>query len=79
MLPTKPRLDVFSQNVDKPAFRIALPESGALIDNTPQLALCIGLLPNDSDTVNQEVCSLLDVSSDPAARLFWVEAMKQDS
>src|SRR5690349_16818531 len=79
MLPTGARLDVFPGNVGKPAFRIALPESAALIDNTPQLALCIGLLLNDSDTVNQKVGPLLDVSSDPAARIDWVEAMKQDS
>ncbi|KAF9536703.1 hypothetical protein EC957_009931, partial [Mortierella hygrophila] len=36
---TKPRLDVFSQNVNVPAVRIPLPEFGARIDTTPQLAL----------------------------------------
>ncbi|KAG9070423.1 hypothetical protein KI688_007959 [Linnemannia hyalina] len=75
---TKPRLDVFSQNVNAPAVRIPLPAFGARIDTTPQLALCIGLLSKVHDAVGQRKDPSQDLPSDTAARLAWVKAMKQD-
>ncbi|KAF9272215.1 hypothetical protein BGZ88_005072, partial [Linnemannia elongata] len=75
---TKPRLDVFSQNVNAPAVRIPLPALGARIDTTPQLALCIGLLAKVHDDVDQQEDPSQDLSSDTAARLAWVKAMRQD-
>ncbi|KAF9537685.1 hypothetical protein EC957_007805, partial [Mortierella hygrophila] len=75
---TKPRLDVFSQNVNAPAMRIPLPEFGARIDTTPQLALCIGLLDKAHDVVDHQEDPSQDLPSDTAARLAWVKAMKQD-
>ncbi|KAF9289494.1 hypothetical protein BGZ88_007718, partial [Linnemannia elongata] len=77
-LQTKPRLDVFSQNVNAPAVRIPLPALGARIDTTPQLALCIGLLSKVHNAVDQQQDPSQDLSSDTAARLAWVKAMKQD-
>ena len=77
-LSTKPRLDVFLQNVSAPAVRIPLPAFGASIDTTPQLALCIGLLSKVHDAVDQQEELSQDLSSDTAARLAWVKAMRQD-
>ncbi|KAG9061246.1 hypothetical protein KI688_007584 [Linnemannia hyalina] len=75
---TKPSLDVFSQNVNAPAVRIPFPTFGARIDTTPQLAMCIGLLSEVHNTIDQQQDPSQDLSSDTAARLAWVEAMKQD-
>ncbi|KAG9070430.1 hypothetical protein KI688_007966 [Linnemannia hyalina] len=75
---TKPRLDVFSQNVNAPAVRIPLPAFGARIDTTPQLALCIGLLSKVHDAVDQQQDPSQDLSSDTVARLAWVKVMRQD-
>ncbi|KAG0074749.1 hypothetical protein BGZ90_010485, partial [Linnemannia elongata] len=77
-LQTKPRLDVFSQNVNAPAVRIPLPALGARIDTTPQLALCIGLLAKIHDVVGQPEDPSHYLSSDIATRLAWVKAMRQD-
>ncbi|KAF9326194.1 hypothetical protein BGZ91_002071 [Linnemannia elongata] len=75
---TKPRLDVFSQNVNEPAVRIPLPAFGARINNTSQLAMCIGLLSKVHDTVDQQEDPSQDLPSDTATRLTWVKAMRQD-
>ncbi|KAF9289504.1 hypothetical protein BGZ88_007728, partial [Linnemannia elongata] len=77
-LQTKPRLDVFSQNVNAPAVRIPLPALGARIDTIPQLAMCIGLLSKVHDVVGQPEDPSRDVSSDTDTRLAWVKAMRQD-
>ncbi|KAK3842106.1 MAG: hypothetical protein J3R72DRAFT_475012, partial [Linnemannia gamsii] len=53
-LSAEPRVDVFLQNFNKPAIVIPLPEFGARIDATPQLALCIGLLLKDSDALGHK-------------------------
>ncbi|KAK3839398.1 MAG: hypothetical protein JOS17DRAFT_770489 [Linnemannia elongata] len=60
---TKSHLDVFSQNVNAPAVRIPLPKFGARIDTTPQLALCIGLLSQGHDGVDQPEDPSQDLSS----------------
>ncbi|KAF9142685.1 hypothetical protein BGX30_002433, partial [Mortierella sp. GBA39] len=75
---TETRLDVFLQNVHAPAVRIPLPAFGARIDTTPQLAMCIGLLDNVHDAVDQQEDPSQDLSSETAARLAWVKAMSQD-
>ncbi|KAF9111875.1 hypothetical protein BGW39_004220, partial [Mortierella sp. 14UC] len=75
---TKPRLDVFKQNVNPPAVRVSLPEIRTRIDTTPQLALCIGLLPKEGDIVDQQEDQLQDLTSDATARLSWGQAVKQD-
>ncbi|KAK3810621.1 MAG: hypothetical protein JOS17DRAFT_780096 [Linnemannia elongata] len=54
VLSAKPHLEVFPQNISKPAVRIPLPDVGARIDTTPQLALCISLLPKTHDTVDNQ-------------------------
>ncbi|KAG0064043.1 hypothetical protein BGZ89_009415, partial [Linnemannia elongata] len=77
-LPSKPTVAVFSQNVDAPVVFITLPEFGSRIDTTPQLALCIGLLANGSDLINQAEHSPQDLSSGTAAQLAWIKSMKQD-
>ncbi|KAG0200185.1 hypothetical protein BGX33_011159, partial [Mortierella sp. NVP41] len=71
--PTKLRLDVFPQNVNKPTVRIHLPEFRARIDTTPQLALCIGLLGNLTQLENNSQDTLTDMTL-----LNWVKAMEQD-
>ncbi|KAG0282449.1 hypothetical protein BGZ96_000467, partial [Linnemannia gamsii] len=75
---TRPRLDVFPQNVRVPTVRITLPKFGARIETTPQLALCIGLLSKVNDTVDQQDGPFRDMSPDTAAHLNWIKAMKQD-
>ncbi|KAG0315151.1 hypothetical protein BGZ97_008545 [Linnemannia gamsii] len=77
-LPAKPRLDVFPQNVKASAMNISVPEFGARIETTPQLALCIGLLSKDGDHINQLEDSLPDMSCDTAGVRAWCRAMKQD-
>ncbi|KAF9151492.1 hypothetical protein BG015_006591 [Linnemannia schmuckeri] len=77
-LSTKPRLGVFPHNANAPAVRIPLPKLGTRIDTTPQLAMCIGLLAKDCDTVDQQEDPSQDMSSDAAAQLAWVKVMSQD-
>ncbi|KAF8928988.1 hypothetical protein BGZ47_001328 [Haplosporangium gracile] len=74
----KPRLNFFSQNVKAPAVDISLPEFGARIDTTPQLALSIGLLAKDHDTVHKEDISPQNTSPGTAAYPLWLKAMSQD-
>ncbi|KAF9109911.1 hypothetical protein BGW39_004911, partial [Mortierella sp. 14UC] len=69
----KPRLDVFKQNVDPPSVRVSLPEIRTRISTTPQLALCIGMLPKESDIVGQQEDQLQHLTSDAAVRLAWVK------
>ncbi|KAG0288833.1 hypothetical protein BGZ96_007432, partial [Linnemannia gamsii] len=75
---TRPRLDVFPQNVRAPTVHITLPKFGTRIESTPQLALCIGLLSKAGDTVDQQDDPLQDMSLDNAAHLTWIRAMEQD-
>ncbi|KAF9121139.1 hypothetical protein BGX30_002763, partial [Mortierella sp. GBA39] len=77
--PAIPRLDIFPQNINPPVVLITLPKFGSRINTTPQLALCIGLLPKVSDTTNQQENSSQVLSSVTTAQLAWVDAMKQDS
>ncbi|KAK3815578.1 MAG: WD40-repeat-containing domain protein [Linnemannia elongata] len=73
-----PRLDVFPQNINPPVILITLPNFGARIDTTPQLALCIGLLPKVGDSINQQEVLSQVLSSDTTAQAAWINAMKQD-
>ncbi|KAG9062279.1 hypothetical protein KI688_006611 [Linnemannia hyalina] len=77
-LRTQPRLNVFKQNVYPPSVQASLPEIRTRIGATPQLALCMGLLPKDGGTVDQQEDRLQDLRSDTTARLAWVQAVKQD-
>ncbi|KAF9109094.1 hypothetical protein BGX30_008528, partial [Mortierella sp. GBA39] len=77
-LPAIPRLDVFPENINAPVVLITLPDFGSRIDTTPQLALCLGLLHNDVDTIDQQEDPLQVLWSDTPAHLAWVDAMKQD-
>ncbi|KAG0058790.1 hypothetical protein BGZ90_004772, partial [Linnemannia elongata] len=61
-----------------PVDLITLPAFGSRVDATPQLALCIGLLTNGSELINQEEHSSQDLSSGTAAQLAWIKSMKQD-
>ncbi|KAG0063885.1 hypothetical protein BGZ89_009541 [Linnemannia elongata] len=78
-LPAKPRLAGFLQNVNPPVVHISLPELGSRIDTTPQLALCISLLPKGSGPINQDESYLQVLSSGTASKLAWLDAMKQDT
>ncbi|KAG9063574.1 hypothetical protein KI688_004459 [Linnemannia hyalina] len=73
-----PRLDVFPQNISPPTVPITLPNFGARIDTTPQLALCIGLLPKIGDPINQQEDLSQVLSSGTSAQLAWTNSMKQD-
>ncbi|KAG0288952.1 hypothetical protein BGZ96_007353, partial [Linnemannia gamsii] len=73
----RPHLDVFPQNVRAPTVSITLPDFGARIETTPQLALCIGLLSKAGDIVDQQHDPFQD-SPDNAAHLTWIKAMGQD-
>ncbi|KAK3818069.1 MAG: WD40-repeat-containing domain protein [Linnemannia elongata] len=77
-LPTKSNLEKFLQNSNPPSVLITLPEFGSRIDTTPQLALCIGLLPKAGDLISQEEDSLQVLSSGTTAKLAWIKAMKLD-
>ncbi|KAG0265391.1 hypothetical protein BGZ95_003328, partial [Linnemannia exigua] len=79
ILPPKLRIDVFQQNVSRPAVRVPMPTIHARISTTPQLALCIGLLPTVCGDIIQPDNPWQVLSSDPLAQLEWVKAMKQDS
>ncbi|KAG0051683.1 hypothetical protein BGZ89_003453, partial [Linnemannia elongata] len=75
-LPVNSHVAVFSQNVNLTGILGTLPEFGSRIDTTPQLALCIGLIPENSDPSNH---SSQDLSSGTAAQLAWIKSMRQDS
>ncbi|OAQ22518.1 hypothetical protein K457DRAFT_25987, partial [Linnemannia elongata AG-77] len=77
-LPAKSHLEIFSQNVNPPVVFINLPEFGSRIDTTPQLALCIGLLPKGCDLISQGDHPSQFLSSGNAAKIAWIKAMKQD-
>ncbi|KAK5822900.1 hypothetical protein F5H01DRAFT_318859 [Linnemannia elongata] len=77
-LPAKSHLEIFSQNVNSPVVLITLPEFGSRIDTTPQLALCISLLPKGCDLISQEGHPSQLLSSGTAAQLSWIKSMKQD-
>ncbi|KAK5822874.1 hypothetical protein F5H01DRAFT_411085 [Linnemannia elongata] len=74
----KSRVAIFSQNVNPPVILITLPKFGSRITTTPQLALCIDLLREVSDPINQEENSSKVLSSGTAAKLAWLDAMMQD-
>ncbi|KAK5822947.1 hypothetical protein F5H01DRAFT_318903 [Linnemannia elongata] len=76
--PTKSPVIVFSQDVNPPVVLITLPEFGSRIDTTPQLAVCIGLLPKNGHPINQEEHSSQVLSSGTASKLAWIQSMKQD-
>ncbi|KAF9931320.1 hypothetical protein BGZ67_005389, partial [Mortierella alpina] len=81
------RLDIFSTNVAKPAFKITVPKFGARIENTPQLALCSSLLPKSpalspSKEPNLEINLLQteEASQDTPindANRNWIKAIEQ--
>ncbi|KAG0271789.1 hypothetical protein BGZ96_005627, partial [Linnemannia gamsii] len=75
---TKPRLDVFQQNVRAPTVYTTPPKFGTRIETTPQLALCIGLLSKADEIVDEQDDHFQDMSPDAAAHLIWIKAMKQD-
>ncbi|KAF9898154.1 hypothetical protein EC991_000729, partial [Linnemannia zychae] len=80
-LQAKPRLDVFNQNINPPSVQISLPEIRTRIDNTHQLALCIGLLrKNDSnlDVVDLQEDFLQSFRPDATAQSSWIETVKKD-
>ncbi|KAF9540559.1 hypothetical protein EC957_003997 [Mortierella hygrophila] len=76
--PAKPCLEAFTQNVGKPIMHVSLPDVGGRIDNTPQLALCIYLLPKALDIVDDQD-ELQDMTHSTSAHIGWIEAMKQDT
>ncbi|KAG0374448.1 hypothetical protein BGX24_010398, partial [Mortierella sp. AD032] len=77
-LSTEPCKDTFMQNVDKPTIAVSLPGFGTRISTTPQLALCIGLLPKDDNAGEQQPTPSKILPSEIAAKIAWVNAMKQD-
>ncbi|KAK3818033.1 MAG: WD40-repeat-containing domain protein [Linnemannia elongata] len=77
-LPTSPRFDIFPENMRPPAGFVSLPEIGSFIDTTPQLALCIGLLPKNGDSVDKQEDPSQILSTGTAAQLAWLDVMKQD-
>ncbi|KAG0269409.1 hypothetical protein BGZ95_002094, partial [Linnemannia exigua] len=72
------RMDIFTKNVSKPAIPVSLPEFGARISTTPQLVLCLRMLPKDGDAGEQQPNPSEKVSSETAAQIAWVDAMKRD-
>ncbi|KAF9990320.1 hypothetical protein BGZ75_002634, partial [Mortierella antarctica] len=85
---TKVRLDIFSVNVSRPAFKTALPEFGARIDNTPHLALCSSLLPknpalspSDESTLEINLLQIQEASQDTPiedTNRGWVKAIEHN-
>ncbi|KAF9280265.1 hypothetical protein BGZ68_007339 [Mortierella alpina] len=86
---TKIREDIFSTNVARRASKTVVPQPGACIDNTPQLALCSSLLPktpavSPSNELSLEVDLLQikeashDTPIDDANR-EWVTAIEQNA
>ncbi|KAG9063893.1 hypothetical protein KI688_004007 [Linnemannia hyalina] len=78
VLSAKPCLEAFTQNVGKPIVRVSLPDVGARIDTTPQLALCISLLPKALDIVDYQD-ELQGMTHSTSAHIGWIKAMKQDT
>ncbi|KAG9070351.1 hypothetical protein KI688_009688 [Linnemannia hyalina] len=77
-LPAISRLNIFRHNINAPVVLTTLPNFGSRIDTTPQLALCLGLLSNSVDTIDQQEDSLQVLWSSTPAHLAWLHAMKQD-
>ncbi|KAG9070327.1 hypothetical protein KI688_009664 [Linnemannia hyalina] len=77
-LPAITRLDVFPQNINAPVVLIALQDFGSRIDTTPQLALCLGLLPNSVVPIDQQEDPLQILWSSTPAHLAWLGALKED-
>ncbi|KAF9899627.1 hypothetical protein EC991_008536, partial [Linnemannia zychae] len=75
----KSHLDVLLKNVNPPTVSISLPEIRKRIDSTPQLALCIGLLPKDGGASNLQEDPSQIMSPDAPDRVAWINAVKQDS
>ncbi|KAF9156173.1 hypothetical protein BG015_006909 [Linnemannia schmuckeri] len=73
----KSRTNIFAQNIDKHFVRTVLPDIGARIDTTPQLALCLGLLSKDDSTTGQQGALLQGVPIDTGS-LPWIKALEQD-
>ncbi|KAG0065591.1 hypothetical protein BGZ90_001726, partial [Linnemannia elongata] len=76
--PIAPRLNIFSDNMSPPVSIVSLPEIGSRIDTTPQLALCLGLLSNGIDRIDQQVNPSQVLSSGTTAELAWIKVMKED-
>ncbi|KAK3818061.1 MAG: hypothetical protein JOS17DRAFT_838215 [Linnemannia elongata] len=77
-LSTKSSLEIFLENTNPPVVLINLPDVGARIDDTPQLALCIGLLLKIDDSVDQQEDHSQVLSTGTAAQLAWIKSVKQD-
>jgi len=76
---TNPRLNVIPQNVTKPTASIPLPILHERIDTTPQLVLCIGLLPKkDYGPVDQQEDVSQDRGPTDASQLAWIKELEQD-
>ncbi|KAG0374443.1 hypothetical protein BGX24_010393, partial [Mortierella sp. AD032] len=71
-------MDIFTQNVNKPAVFVSLPELGTRISTTPQLVLCIALLLKSSDAGEQQPNPFEKLPFETTSKLAWVKAMKQD-
>ncbi|KAF9899508.1 hypothetical protein EC991_008789, partial [Linnemannia zychae] len=78
-LQAKSHLDVLLKNVSPPAISVSLPEIRKRIDSTPQLALCIGLLPKDIDTSDLQENPSQIMSPDTPDRVAWINTVKQDT
>ncbi|KAG0371920.1 hypothetical protein BGX24_000989 [Mortierella sp. AD032] len=70
------RADIFTQNVNTPAVLVSLPEFGTRISATPQLVLCIDLLPKNGDAGEQQPNPSEILPSETAAKIAWVKAVK---
>ena len=77
-LPTAPRLNIFPENMNPPFSLVSLPEIGSRIDTTLQLALCLDLLPNGVDSIDQQDDPSQVLSSGTTAQLAWIQSMEQD-
>ncbi|KAG0319659.1 Transducin (beta)-like 1 X-linked receptor 1 [Linnemannia gamsii] len=75
---TRPRLDIFSTNVAKPAIRTDLPKKQDRLERTPQLVYCTGLLPRDGSSLSpftepQDQETIFDET-----QRDWLKAMEHD-
>ncbi|KAF9282798.1 hypothetical protein BGZ88_010840, partial [Linnemannia elongata] len=77
-LPAVPRLNIFLKNMGPPFSLVSPPEIGSRIETTPQLSLCLGLLLNGVDTIDQQEDPSHALWSAIPAQLAWLDAMKQD-
>ncbi|KAF9277587.1 hypothetical protein BGZ88_001072, partial [Linnemannia elongata] len=73
-----PLLNIFLENMSPPVSMVSLPEIGSRINTTPQLALCLGLLSNGIDTIDQQENPSQVLSSGTTAELAWIKVMKED-